>query len=224
MSQDELAEFTALIARLRGVQVSSLCDADKTLPVLDPGIRPMLADVRLVGPAFPVTAPGDHLPVFAALAAAPPGAVLVVATGGATVAVSGELFATEAARRGLAGIVVDGYCRDLRGLRSVGLPVYARGATPMAGTTNALPDHGPVTCGGVRVTAGDLVVGDDDGLVIATADALAAALPLAERIERSERALLDGMAAGRSLHEQTSIDDHLTALAANTPTTLTFRV
>lgn len=214
-----------LLARLRAVQVSSLCDADKSLPVVDPAVRAVLADRPVVGPAFPVSAPGDHLPVFAALAQAPPGSVLVVATGGSTAAVSGELFATEAARRGLAGIVVDGYCRDLRGLRSVGLPIYARGVTPMAGTTVAVPRFGvAVTCGGVAVRPGDLVVGDDDGLVVAAAEVLAAALPLAERIERSERALLSGMAAGRSLHEMTTFERHVLALAEGRPSQLEFLV
>jgi 4-hydroxy-4-methyl-2-oxoglutarate aldolase len=214
-----------LLARLRAVQVSSLCDADKTLPVVDPAIRALVDAGAVVGPAVTVRAPGDHLPVFAALAAAPAGSVLVVDTGGASVAVSGELFATEAVRRGIAGIVVDGYCRDLRGLRSLGLPVYARGTTPMAGTTVTLPSpDAEVTCGGVRVRPGDIVVGDADGLVIAAPDVLAAALPAAEEIERAEAALLAGMAAGRSLHEQTTVDEHLRALAAGERGGLAFLV
>lgn len=214
-----------LLARLRAVQVSSLCDADKTLPAVDPAIRAMVDVAGMVGPAFTVRAPGDHLPVFAALAQAPTGSVLVVDTEGATVAVSGELFATEAARRGIAGIVVDGYCRDLRGLRRVGLPVYARGTTPMAGTTVALPSSdAEVDCGGVRVRPGDIVVGDADGLVIAAPDVLAAALPAAEEIERAEAALLAGMAAGIGLHEQTTVAEHLRALAAGEPGGLAFLV
>ena len=61
--------------------------------------------------------------------------VLVVGVRGGTRAVFGELFATEARRRGLAGIVTDGFCRDLRGLREIGLPVFARGTTPRSGTS-----------------------------------------------------------------------------------------
>ena len=214
-----------LVERLASVQVSSLCDADKGLPVVDAAIRAMLPGSRLVGPAFTVVAHDDHLPVLVALRRAEPGSVLVVATDGHRRAVSGELFATEARRRGLAGIVVDGYCRDVAGLRGVGLPVYARGSTPMAGTTrDAGTLSGPVRCGGVEVTAGDLVVGDDDGLVIAPADRLAAALPTAEEIERAEQALLRGMAAGRSLPEMTNLDAHLTALAEQRDTALRFEV
>ena len=124
-----------LIERLLAIDVSALSDADKTLPVADPGVRAMIPGVRMAGPAFTVVAEDDHLPVMSALAEAAPGDVLVIATGGDDVAVFGELFATEARRRGLAGIVADGLCRDLRGLREIGLPVFARGTTPRSGTT-----------------------------------------------------------------------------------------
>ena len=76
----------------------------------------------------------------------------------------GELFATEARRRGLAGIVADGFCRDLRGLREIGLPVFARGTTPRSGTTVSRAASGAtIDCGGIRVAPGDIVFGDDDG-------------------------------------------------------------
>src|SRR3954452_18018550 len=123
-----------LIPRLLEIEVSALCDADKTLPVVDAAIRAMVPDVRFAGPAFTVPAPDDHLPVFSALAEAHPGDVLVIATDGGTLAVFGELFATEAKRRGLAGTVTDGFCRDVAGLRRLGLPAYARGTLPRSGT------------------------------------------------------------------------------------------
>src|SRR5919202_5254137 len=94
----------------------------------------MIPDVRMAGPAFTVVAEDDHLPVMSALADAAPGDVLVVATNEGSRAVFGELFATEARRRGLAGIVADGFCRDLRTLREIGLPVFAPGTTPRSGT------------------------------------------------------------------------------------------
>lgn len=215
----------SVVGRLASVQVSSLCDADKQLPVVDPAIRAMLPESRMVGPAFAVTARDDHLPVLVALRLAEPGSVLVVGTDGHRRAVSGELFATEARRRGLAGIVVDGYCRDLAGLRRVGLPVYARGTVPMAGTTRDPGGFGgPVSIGGVTVHPGDLVMGDDDGLVIAPADRLAAALPAAMEIERAEAALLRGMADGRALPDMTNLDEHLAALADARDTVLRFTV
>jgi regulator of RNase E activity RraA len=213
------------LRRLRALQVSSLADADKTLRVVDPAIRAMVPDVGMVGPAVTVIAPDDHLPLLVAVGEAPPGAVLVVVNPANTRAVSGELFATEARRRGLAGIVIDGYCRDVRGLRAIGLPVYARGTTPASGSTRDPGTRGArVTLGGVDVRPGDLVLGDDDGLVVASPDEARAALAGAEEVERAERAVLDGLASGRSLAELTTVAEHLDALAAGRATALGFRV
>ena len=117
---------------LAAVPVSTLCDVDKSLPVVDPGIRPLTAAVRICGPAYTVVAAGEFLSVLQAIGEAAPGDVLVVQAGGAPLAALGELLATEAARRGLGGIIVDGYVRDRTGLPSQ-LPLWARGTVPMAG-------------------------------------------------------------------------------------------
>jgi 4-hydroxy-4-methyl-2-oxoglutarate aldolase len=213
-----------LIERLLGIDVSGLSDADKTLPVVDPAVRAMLADVRMAGPAFTVVAEDDHLPVISALGEAAPGDVLVIATNGGARAVFGELFATEALRRGLAGIVADGFCRDLQGLRRIGLPVFARGTTPRSGTTVSRAAHGAtVACGGVEVSPGDVVFGDDDGLLIAVSERISAALETAEMIGRSERAILAAQARGEALHALTNHDEHVAALDRGEPSALAFR-
>lgn len=217
--------MTDLIERLRAVQVSSLCDADKSMPVLASEVHAMLPGLAMVGPAVTVVCHDDHLPMFAALRAAEAGSVLVVACDGHRRAVSGELFATEARRRGLAGIVVDGYVRDMRGLRSIGLPVFARGTCPASGSTVDPGTVGTgVVVGGVPVRPGDLVAADDDGVIAAPPDRLAAAVDGAEEIERAERALLDAMASGRELHDLTTVDDHVAALSAGRDSKLGFLV
>lgn len=217
--------MTDLLDRLRALQVSSLCDADKSLPVVDPAIRSLVPDVVLAGPAVTVSCVDDHLPMFAALAAAAPGSVLVVAGTGGTRAVSEELFATEAHRRGLAGIVVDGLVRDVRGLRALGLPVFARGTCPASGSVR---DPGtvdePVSFGGLVVHPGDLVCGDDDGLLVAPPDRLAEIVGTAEEIERTEAALVTAMREGHDLHGLTTLDEHVAALQRGEPSTLGFRV
>jgi regulator of RNase E activity RraA len=205
--------------------VSALSDADKTLPVVDPAIHALVPGLRLEGRAFTVVAEDDHLPVFAALAAAEPGDVLVIATGGGTRAVFGELFATEARRRGLAGLAVDGYCRDLRGLREIGLPVYARGTTPASGTTVSRAAHGQtITFGGVTVEPGYAVHGDDDGLVIAPPERIDAAREAAEAIARAERQLLAAMNRGEALHDRTNFAEHVARIDAGEPSSLGFIV
>jgi 4-hydroxy-4-methyl-2-oxoglutarate aldolase len=214
-----------LIERLLGIDVSALSDADKTLPVVDSAVRAMIPDVGMAGPAFTVVAADDHLPVLSALAAAAPGDVLVIAANGGSCAVFGELFATEARRRGLAGIVADGFCRDLRGLRRIGLPVFARGTTPRSGTTVSRAALGAtIECGGVEVSPGDIVFGDDDGVLIAAAARIAAALETAEPIGRSERAILAAQARGEGLHGLTNYHEHVAALDRGEASGLAFRV
>src|SRR4051794_38282337 len=185
----------------------------------------MVAEVRMAGPALTVVAEDDHLPVFSALDEARPGEVLVITTHGRRLAVLGELFATEARRRGLAGVVIDGHCRDVAGLRRLGLPVFARGTIPASGTTRSRAALGQrVRCGGVEVTAGDIVFGDDDGVVIAPAQRIEAALDVAESIGRSEHAMLEAMRGGRRLHELTNWAEHVAALDRGQDSGLEFRV
>jgi 4-hydroxy-4-methyl-2-oxoglutarate aldolase len=215
----------ALIGRLLEVEVSALCDADKSLPVVDHEIHAMVPDVRFAGPALTVVAEDDHLPVLSALAQARAGDVLVVAGNGHRKAVLGELFATEARRRGVAGVVIDGFCRDVSGLRRVGLPVFARGTLPMSGTTAARAPIGvPVRCGGVDVEPEAIVFGDDDGVVIAPPAQILAALDAAEAIGRAERAMLDRMADGTPLADLTNWAEHVARLDAGENSALAFRV
>src|SRR3954454_23205087 len=100
---------------LAAVPVSTLCDVDKSLPVVDPALRPLTYSRRLCGPAYTVVAAGEFLSVLYAIAEAQAGDVLVIQAGGAPLAALGELLATEAWRRGLGGVGGDGYGRDRAG-------------------------------------------------------------------------------------------------------------
>jgi regulator of RNase E activity RraA len=214
-----------LIGRLRQIEVSTLCDGDKTLPVVDPALRALVPDVRMAGIARTVVAEDDHLPVITALADARPGDVLVIVTNGGRRAILGELLATEAVRREVAGIVIDGYCRDVRGLRSLGLPVFARGTYPASGSATSRPPTGPqVRCGGVDVSPGDIVFGDDDGIVIAPPERVAAVLDAAESRARAEAAVLAGIRRGEALHDLTNYADHVAALQQGRDSKLEFLV
>ena len=197
---------------LAAVPVSTLCDVDKSLPVVDPALRPLTYTRKLFGPAYTVVAAGEFLSVLHAIGEAAEGDVLVIQAGGAPLAALGELLATEAWRRGLGGIVVDGYVRDRSGLPP-DLPLWARGTVPMAGRSDVAPRvGGPVECGGVRVNPGDLVLADDDGIVIAPRGQLEACLERAAEIERVEAAVLRGILGGDSLIDMTNLVEHVAAL------------
>jgi regulator of RNase E activity RraA len=202
------------------VPVSTLCDVDKSLPVVDPGIRPLTATARVCGPAYTVVAAGEFLSVLYAIGEAAPGDVLVIQAGGAPLAAQGELLATEAWQRGLGGIVVDGYVRDRTGLPP-DLPLWARGTVPMAGRSDVAPRVGGViVCGGVRVTPGQLVIADDDGIVIAPREQLEACVERAEQIEQVEAKVLGEARVGNSLIGMTNLAEHVAALRAGQKSSL----
>jgi 4-hydroxy-4-methyl-2-oxoglutarate aldolase len=121
--------------------------------------------------------------------------------------------------------VIDGFCRDVHGLRRLGLPVFARGTIPRSGSTVARTALGaPVRCGGVDVAAGDVVFGDDDGVVIAPPERIAAALDAAEGIARAEGAILAAIGRGEALHDQTNYAEHVARLDRGEASALAFEV
>jgi 4-hydroxy-4-methyl-2-oxoglutarate aldolase len=148
-------------------------------------IQALRPGMRVAGPAFTVAVrPGDNLAIHFALLLAQPGDVLVVdGQGDLRSALMGELMCAHAAQAGLAGVVIDGAVRDSAELRVGTLPVFASGANPNGPTRNLAGRVAvPVSVGGVSVAPGDLIVGDDDGLV-----ALASAqVPEAIRLGRAK--------------------------------------
>ena len=136
---------------------------------VDPRIKPLGRGIRVLGPAFTVEChPKDNLMLHKALQIAQAGDVLVVSTQGYPDAgYWGGLMATSAMARKVGGLVIDGCVRDSTEILEMGFPVFCRG-TCMRGTvkgTLGRVNH-PLLFGQVVVDPGDLVLGDDDGLVI----------------------------------------------------------
>jgi len=137
---------------------------------MDVGIRPLWPSMtRVAGPAFTVRCPpGDNLMVHAAIHRAEAGSIVVVDTGGdVSHAVAGGNVCAVAQRRAIAAFVVDGVIRDLAEARALDFPIFARGVVPVPGAKTAVePLNERVRCGGVDVSAGDIVVADEEGIVV----------------------------------------------------------
>lgn len=158
----------ALVEQFRGLPVANIADEMSRMFCLDARIRPMNSS-PLLGVAFTVRArPGDNLMLHRAIDMAEPGDVILVEDqGDLTNAMSGENMMLWAARRGLAGVVVDGAMRDADSIGRMDFPVYARGINPRGPHKSGPGEiNVPISCGGVVVQPGDIVVGDADGVLV----------------------------------------------------------
>jgi RraA family protein len=157
-----------LVAGFEGVPVANIGDNMNRRACLHARIRPM-NDSPLLGTAITLKInPGDNLMLYTAIELAQPGDVILVdAQGDLSSAIVGGLMLTWAQTKGLAGIVIDGAVRDVATIREMKMPVYAAGVTPNGPFKNGPGElNVPISCGGVAVKPGDIVVGDADGIVV----------------------------------------------------------
>jgi regulator of RNase E activity RraA len=179
------------------------------------GARPLKTGQRLVGPAFtlryiPAREDLDGLDAFldprhpqrVAVEEIPAGAVLVMdCRGDASVAAAGSILATRMQVRGVAGIVTDGGLRDARGIAGLEIPAWCAG--PSAPTNlirhHALDINAPIGCGGVPVYPGDIMVGDDDGVVCIPAHLAEEIAHEAVGMERYEDFVLEQVRSGATI-------------------------
>ncbi|GAB3264049.1 RraA family protein [Arthrobacter pigmenti] len=159
--------------------------------------KPTSGLLHLVGPAATVqTRPGDNLVVHKAVDLAKPGDVLVIDAGGQNDrAIVGGLLVSYAKSRGVAGIVLDGAARDLTELVELEFPVFARGISHLGPYKNG-PGviRGQVAVGGTAVGHGDLVIGDEDGVVFVPRLRMAEVLTAAEAVVENERKITEAIA------------------------------
>ena len=182
---------------------ATVYEANGQRGALPPEIKPVGRGVHVAGPAFPVQcAPADNLSIHLALAEAPAGSVLVCHTGGwHDAGYVGDVILQAALSRGIAGIVVDGCVRDAAALSTSSCAVFSRGLS-VKGTTKDPKLPGAVSSrirvGLVDIDQGDLVIGDDDGVVVVAAADVDEALRRGAEREAKEEDYRSRLAAGET--------------------------
>ncbi|WP_319416890.1 4-carboxy-4-hydroxy-2-oxoadipate aldolase/oxaloacetate decarboxylase [Marispirochaeta aestuarii] len=158
-----------LLESFRGVGSATVHEAAGRIGAVRSCIKPLAPGMKILGPAITVKCfPMDNLMLHKAIEVAEPGDVIVADTGGHTEGgYWGDLMASSALARKIGGLVIDGGVRDSEDIIAMGFPIFSRG-TCIRGTVKrnlGLVNH-PILLGDVTIEPGDLVVGDDDGVVI----------------------------------------------------------
>jgi regulator of RNase E activity RraA len=169
---------------------------------MDGRIAALAPTMRVCGPAFTIDVrPGDNLMIHAAMAMAKPGDVLVIdGKADRTAALMGSIMLNACKKLGIAGVVLDASHRDTEELLELGFPVWSIGANPNGPTKN-VPGrlNWPLSCGGVTVNPGDLIVGDADGVTVIEREKAASLLPLAARKVADERQRIADITGGGAI-------------------------
>jgi 4-hydroxy-4-methyl-2-oxoglutarate aldolase len=188
------------VAKLKGAQTGHLTDAMNGRGALAAAIKPVDPNnAAFCGVAITCeTGAHDNLAIMGALAFAKPGDVIIAASDGFTgTAVVGDNVALMAKNAGVVGIVTDGMARDQDGIDGAGVPLFSAGITPNSCVRSGPGRIGfPIVAGGVPVAAGDVVVGDRDGVVVVPAAMVDHVIGRLEGIRSAEAALQARIHAG----------------------------
>jgi 4-hydroxy-4-methyl-2-oxoglutarate aldolase len=212
----------SVLLSLEGFGVADLQDAMdpqwRQPSLMNAEMRPVNPGVRILGRAVTAfNAPGDNLMMHCGLSVAQSGDVLVVSNGGVPHgALWGENAALFATRRGLAGVIVDGPIRDTDALRRLRFPVWSTlvsVSTPgkaKLGSVNV-----PLTCAGVLVRPGDIVVADGDGVIVLRPELVGPIVERATTRAQKDAAMQAAVSAGTSIFEHAGMDGILRELGTD---------
>lgn len=183
-----------------GVPVANVSDCMSRLFAGGSRLRPMHSGRPMSGPALTVrTRPGDNLMIHKALQVAAPGDIIVVDAGGdLTNALIGELMVGTAIQRRLGGFVIDGAIRDARALREGDFPVFAAGITHRGPYKDGPGEiNVPIAIDGMVIEPGDLIIGDDDGVLCVPFEHVQSVLAAARKKADAEAVTAKAIAAGQ---------------------------
>jgi 4-hydroxy-4-methyl-2-oxoglutarate aldolase len=190
---------TAQVAAFAGLQTGFVVDALNGRGALNARIKPIGPNQSFCGVALPCHAgANDNLAAFGTLSVAQPGDVVLCATEGFSFSsVMGDLLLGMMKNSGIAAFVTDGYVRDQLGIRAVGLPCFAAGVTPNSPVRSGPGTVGlPTVVGGVNVGAGDIVLGDEDGVVVVPFASIDSTIRRLEAVKAAEENLDAKVKAG----------------------------
>jgi 4-hydroxy-4-methyl-2-oxoglutarate aldolase len=190
------------VKKFMNLPTGNVCDAQGRIGALDYRIKPVSEMSQFCGTALTVdSGPRDNLAAWAALEIAKPGDIVLITTGGHLASsVIGDLYVGMAKNAGVAGIVTDGVVRDLPGINDIGIPVFARGICPNSPWKNGPGQVGlPIVIGGVGVQAGDIVIGDQDGVVIVARRRASAVADGLKAVLAKERKMAANVKAGSTV-------------------------
>ncbi|CAN7680595.1 RraA family protein [Variovorax paradoxus] len=188
-----------VVAQAAQFQPAILADVAGRRGAMHGRIKALRPRMKLAGPAFTVEVrPGDNLMIHAAIAMARPGDVLVIdGKGDQGSALMGTIMMTACQKLGIAGVVMDGACRDSLEIDEMDFPVFCVGTNPNGPTKHIAGRIGhPVSVGDVTVRAGDFVIADGDGVVVVERERIEALLPAAARKVSDEAARIAAIKDG----------------------------
>ncbi|MCZ4089031.1 RraA family protein [Sinorhizobium psoraleae] len=205
---------TAMIEKFRELPVANVSDVMSRMTAGGAALRPLHASGVLAGAAFTVKMrPGDNLMIHKALLMAGPGDVIVVDAGGdLTNALVGELMLSHARAIGVTGVVINGAVRDYGWIKTNTFPVFAAGITHRGPYKDGPGEiNVPISLGGMIIEPGDLMLGDEDGLVCVPFDQVEDVYAKAKAKNEAEAKTLTNTLAGK-LDPKLWVDESLKKL------------
>ena len=205
---DSLRLSPGIIARYQELDTTSVSDAVNKMGLPPCGlhrITPVVPGRTICGQAFTV----HYVPCGSVagtvgdfLDDVEPGQVVVIDNGGRdTCTVWGDLMAIVAQKRGVAGTLIDGVCRDIPAIREMGYPIYSKGCYMITGKDRVFVDNVnvPVSISNVQVNPGDLIMADDSGAIVIPFMHVTDVLSIAEEIHAKESEIIRLVKSGVSL-------------------------
>jgi len=205
-----------LITEFEALSTGIVSDTMGRLNSMRAEIKPVIElNHVIVGPAVTVQCiVGDNLMIHQAIYIAQPGDILVIdARGHKDTSVWGAIMTKAAMLRGIKAVVIDGTTRDIRENKEMGFPIFCLGVVPAGSQKNWAGNiNVPVHCGGAEVSPGDIIVGDDDGVVVVPAGMAREVLEKAKERVKMEEEWIKGIQAGKTTLEVIGLNKKLSEL------------